>query len=130
MRFLSLINYILTIPVENDSHPPLPNNSRFNNQGLQDILQVCWSTNPTQRPHFSKIIVKDLIILNNYESLAGQEVIDSPRIPVIDKEPETMSFPSPDMRPTIPEHLQAADNNLCELFFFLRFSLTIFAYSG
>ena len=108
--FFSL-SYILTIIAEDDCRPPLPNNSRFNNQGLQDVLRVCWSTKPTQRPIFSKI-VKDL---KQLRKSSGQEVVDSPRIPVIEEESEVTTSPSPEMRPTIPEYLQSADNDLCEL---------------
>ena len=42
-------------------------------------------------------------------------MVDDSRIPVIDEELKTTTCPSPDMRPTMPEHLQAADNDLCEL---------------
>ena len=118
--FLASPSYILTLPAECDSRPPLPNNSRFNTQGLQDILRACWSTKPTQRPIFSKV-VKDF---KQLRKSSGQEIVDSPRIPVIDEESETPS-PSPDMRPTsFIEHLQAADNDLCE-HFPPRFSLRL-----
>ena len=122
--FLASSNYILTLPAEGDSRPPLPNNSRFNSQGLQDILRACWSTKPTQRPTFSKV-VKDL---KQLRKSSGQEVVDSPRIPVIEEESETATCPSPDMRPTIPEHLRAADNDLCELFSSPIFSLSLLTY--
>ena len=120
MSFLSF-QTILTLPAEGDSRPPLPNNSRFNTQGLQDILRLCWSANPTQRPNFSKI-VKDL---KQLRKISGQELVDSPRIPVIDEEPETTDYPSPDMRPIVPQYLQAADHDLCELFSSPIFSLSL-----
>ena len=120
--FLVSSNYILILPAEGDSRPPLPNNSRFNTQGLQDVLRVCWSTKPTQRPTFSKV-VNDL---KQLRKSPGQESIDSPRFPVIEEEPETTAFPSPDMRPTLPEYLQPADNDLCEPFF--PDFITVFAY--
>ena len=109
------------ILAEGDSRPPLPNNSRFNTQGLQDLLRACWSTKPTQRPTFSKI-VNDL---KQLRKSTGRESVDSPRIPVIDEESEPTTFPSPDMRPTMPEHLQVADNYLCELFSSPIFSLSL-----
>ena len=49
--------------------------------------------------------------------------MDSPRIPVIDEESETTNCPSPDMRPSMHEHLQAADNDLCEFFSHPTFTL-------
>ena len=92
---------------------PLQSDESVRHFVLQDILRACWSTKPTQRPAFSKV-VKDFKQLRNN---SGQEVVESPRIPVIEEESETTSYPSPDMRPTsFPEHLQAADNDLCELF--------------
>ena len=101
-------------PAEDDSRPPLPDNSRFNTQGLRDILQACWSTKPIQRPTFSKL-VKDL---KQLRQTSGQEVGESPGAPVIDDESAIGSSPSPDMRPTsLPEsYVQAVDNDLRELF--------------
>jgi hypothetical protein len=84
-------------------------------------LRVCWSTKPTQRPTFSKL-VKDF---KHLQKSYGQEVFDSPLFPVVE-ELEATSYPSPDMRPTsFPEHLQSADNDLCEFFFFRIFSLSL-----
>ena len=100
------------LPAANDSRPPLPENSLFNIQGLQDILRACWSTKPTQRPPFSKL-VKDFKLLRKNSS---QEIVESPQVPAFHELPETMASPSPDMRPTsLPSYLQTAENDLREL---------------
>ena len=106
---------------EDDSRPPLPDNSRFNTQGLQDILRACWSTIPTQRPTFSKL-VKDF---KQLRQTSGQEIGESPLAPVIDDESAMGRSPSPDMRPTsLPEsYVQPVDNDLREFFSLLTILL-------
>jgi hypothetical protein len=108
-------------PAEDDSRPPLPDGSRFNTQGLQDILRACWSTKPSQRPTFSKL-VEDFTQLRKG---SGQGIIESPGIQVIDEvsDSDRTASPSPDMRPTcLPDYVQPVDNDLGKLFFLqLRF---------
>ncbi|KAF8805001.1 hypothetical protein BYT27DRAFT_7193708 [Phlegmacium glaucopus] len=94
--------------LKDDKRPLLPDNSRFNTDGLQDILRACWNTNPAQRPTFAKL-VKDF---KQLRMNSGHEIVDSPRIPVIDELVE-ISSPSPDMRPTLlPAYLQNEEGNL------------------
>ena len=106
-------------PAEEDGRPLLPDDSRFNTQGLQDILRKCWNAKPDQRPTFSKL-VKDF---KQLRKSCGQEVVDSPGISVTDEVSERTASPSPDMRPTrLPESTQPVDNDLRELDPCSRFS--------
>ena len=121
--FHQTVKFLTHFHAEDDGRPPLPDNSRFNTQGLQDILKACWTTKPTQRPTFVKL-VKDFKQLRN---AGGQEIADSPSVSVID-EPEIAHSPSPDMRPTsCPEYHQYPDDDLCE--FIAAILVPSFVYS-
>ena len=84
-------------------------------------MQACWSTKPTQRPTFSKL-VKDL---KQLRQTSGQEIGESPGALVIDDELAISRSPSPDMRPTsLPEsYVHAVDNDLRKLFSLFKFLL-------
>jgi hypothetical protein len=116
--------YANPFPAEDDSRPPLPDNSRFNTQGLRDILRACWSVKPTLRPTFSKL-VKDF---KQLRQTSGQGIGESPRAPVIDEESAICSYPSPDMRPTsLPDsYVQAVDNDLRELYSLFAFLISAY----
>lgn len=79
-----------------DNSRPIIPNSRFNTPALQELLRVCWHSDPAVRPSFEKIVLDVRLLRKNFGSVE-EAVKYSPA--AFSDELDHVSRPSPDMKP-------------------------------